>query len=276
MSNGPSGDDLLVEPDTLEGWLDRDDILVVDLSSAKTHQQYHVPGAVFLEYARLVADRKPVGGLLPEVDSLVRVLSETGIGDGKRVIAYDDEGGGKACRLLWTLDCLGFDNYALLNGGLHSWAREGHKLTDAPTLPRPAHFQAGFDPAPIADASYIKARLEDPEMALVDTRTREEYTGERRYAERGGHIPGAVHFDWLRGMDQGRNLRFRDAAELRAELEGLGIGMDRRPVVYCQTHHRSSHTYVLLKYLGYHGVKGYHGAWSDWGNRPDTPVETDT
>jgi len=275
VSSGPNRDELLIEPDTLEGWLDRDDILVVDLSSAKTHQQYHIPGAVFLEYAQIVAERKPVSGLLPDVDSLVRILSSTGIGNDRRVIAYDDEGGGKACRLLWTLDCLGFHDYALLNGGLHSWARERHKLTDAPTLPRPADFHAHFDATPIADAGYIKARLDNPAMVLVDTRTREEYTGERRYAERGGHIPGALHFDWQRGMDPRRNLRFRNAAELRAELEGLGIGLGRQPVVYCQTHHRSSHTYVLLKYLGYHEVKGYHGAWSDWGNRPDTPVETD-
>ncbi len=271
-----SDEELLVEADQLEAWLeDPEEVLVVDLSSAKTHQQYHIPGAVFLPYAGIVAERKPVSGLLPPIDPLVERLSAIGITDGRRVIAYDDEGGGKACRLLWTLDCLGFSDYRLLNGGLHAWAREGHALTDAPTLPRAGGFTPRFDPQPIADAGYIKAHLDDPGTVLVDTRTREEYKGQRRYAERGGHIPGAVHFDWMRGIDSARNLRLRDRDTLRAEFEELGVTRDKAPVVYCQTHHRSSHTYILLKHLGYQSVKGYHGAWSDWGNRPDTPVETD-
>jgi len=45
-------------------------------------------------------------------------------------------------------------------------------------------------------------------------------------------------------------------------------------ITYCQSHHRSAHTYVMLKWLGYPKVKGYPGAWSEWGNHPDTPVQT--
>jgi thiosulfate/3-mercaptopyruvate sulfurtransferase len=29
----------------------------------------------------------------------------------------------------------------------------------------------------------------------------------------------------------------------------------------------------MLRHLGYTNVKGYEGAWSDWGNAPDVPVE---
>jgi thiosulfate/3-mercaptopyruvate sulfurtransferase len=43
-------------------------------------------------------------------------------------------------------------------------------------------------------------------------------------------------------------------------------------VAYCQTHHRSAHTWFMLKWLGY-AARGYEGSWSDWGNREDTPVE---
>ncbi|OQX46784.1 MAG: thiosulfate sulfurtransferase, partial [Candidatus Sedimenticola endophacoides] len=97
----------LIEPQQLEPLLGRDNLLVVDLSKGTTHQQLHIPGAVFLEYERIIANRKPAYGLLPPLETLEQVLSETGIGNRTHVVAYDDEGGGKACRLLWTLDTLG-------------------------------------------------------------------------------------------------------------------------------------------------------------------------
>ena len=86
--------------------------------------------------------------------------------------------------------------------------------------------------------------------------------------------PGAVHFDWVQAMDAASHRRLRPPEVLAEELGALGVSPDREVVVYCQTHHRSSHTYALLKHLGFPRVRGYHGAWSDWGNRPELPVTT--
>ena len=113
----------------------------------------------------------------------------------------------------------------------------------------------------------------DPDVVFLDTRTPEEYRGINVRALRGGHIPGAVNFNWLDAIDQARNLRLKPAEDLRRLLEAAGAGPDKEVIAYCQTHHRSSHTYVVLKSLGYPRIKGYPGAWSEWGNLADTPVE---
>ncbi|HQU16740.1 MAG: thiosulfate sulfurtransferase [Chromatiales bacterium 21-64-14] len=264
---------LVVEPDALERHLGAEGLLVVDLSKPEVYSQLHVPGAVHLDYGQVIAAQPPRGGLLPDTAQLSRVLSAIGLTPDRHVVACDDEGGGKACRLLWTLDVLGHRRYSLLDGGLHAWANEQHPLDNAPAQVPPTDYQAKIGTEGIADWAYVLEHLQDPEVALLDCRTPEEYQGIKRLAARGGHIPGAVNLEWTRAMDPNRNLRLRPVEELRATLESLGLRPDREVITYCQTHHRSAHTYILLKALGYPRVRGYPGSWSDWGNRSDTPIE---
>jgi len=264
---------LVLQPHDLEARLGSQELLVVDLSQPASYAQNHIPGAVSLDYGKIVANRPPSAGLLPDTAHLSGVCSHLGIGRETHVVAYDDEGGGKASRFLWTLEVLGHTHYSLLDGGLFAWANEQYPLDNRPAQPRSGVFTARFDTQPIADAEHILRRLADPDCALIDARSIEEYAGGKRFASRGGHIPGAVHWDWTHMMDRTRNLRLRPAAELRRTLAQLGVSPEQEVITYCQTHHRSSLTFIVLKSLQFPRIKGYPGSWSDWGNRTDTPVE---
>jgi thiosulfate/3-mercaptopyruvate sulfurtransferase len=265
---------LLVEADVLQGHLDNPRLLIVDLGKAEAYARGHVPGAVFLDYAHIVRMAKPVGGLLPDEAQLSVVLSNIGLTPETHVVAYDDEGGGKAARLLWTLEACGHEHYSLLNGGLHVWVNEGHPLDQEVRTPRPSEYEAQVQPnrEAVVGRQFILEHLNDPEVALLDARSPAEYNGEKCYAARGGHIPGAINIEWTEFMDQSHNLRIKAIAELRNMLEEKGFSPDKIVVAYCQTHHRSAHTWFVLKYLGYN-ARGYEGSWSDWGNQPDTPIE---
>ena len=73
-------------------------------------------------------------------------------------------------------------------------------------------------------------------------------------------------------MDRDNALRIRE--DIAEQLHSKGITADKRIITHCQTHHRSGLTYLVGKSLGYQ-IKAYDGSWSEWGNDPGTPVETD-
>lgn len=264
---------LILEPSQLEKQLAMENLLIVDLSRPETYAQAHLPGAVHLDYAQIVSARPPAMGMLPDAAQLSNVLGSIGMKPDSHVVAYDDEGGGRAARLLWTLDAIGHAHYSLLNGGLHAWLNDRHRISNEPVKKTRRDYVARLDDKVVADKSYIMKHLHDAGIVLVDARTPAEYRGEIKRAERGGHIPGAVNFDWMSAIDQTRSTRLKPADELKQVLTDLGVTPDKEAITYCQTHHRSAHTYVVLKSLGYPRVRGYPGSWSDWGNSAEAPVE---
>ena len=213
-------------------------------------------------------------GLLPDEARLSEILSAAGLRPDVHVVAYDDEGNGRASRLLWTLDALGHFDYSLLNGGLVAWAAEGREVEAGVVEPSRSTYRAQLrNPDVLADKQYLLDHLDDDNTVVLDARSPAEYAGADVRAARGGHIPGAVNLDWTTAMDRDNNLRLQPPETLRALLKERGITPDKEVVTHCQTHHRSAHTFLVLRYLGYPSIRGYAGSWSEWGNDPDTPVE---
>jgi thiosulfate/3-mercaptopyruvate sulfurtransferase len=262
---------LLIEPEALRPLLGQAELLVLDLCKDTSYQQLHIPGALHLPYSQIVISRHPTHGLLPTPAQLEQCFSRHGIDSETRVVVYDDEGGGNASRLLWTLEAMGHQHFALLNGGLQAWVNEGHPCNREEVTPRTASFTAVPNHAVVADVTYITERLGNRDLALWDARSVNEYRGTSLYSQYAGHIPGAVNLDWVEVMDRERNLRLKPETELRNLLTERSINPDKEVITYCQTHHRSSLAWFVLKYLGYEKNRGYPGSWSDWGNRDETP-----
>ena len=99
---------LILDPATLAQHLEDPHLLIIDVPlKAESYQSGHVPGAIFLESRRLLAGTGEVPNDVPSEAALSTLFSELGLTPETHVVAYDDEGGGWAGRLLWTLELIG-------------------------------------------------------------------------------------------------------------------------------------------------------------------------
>ena len=266
---------LLVEPGQIEPLMGNDDLIIVSVDSEQRYSERHVPTAVHLGYSKLVAKGKYAQGLFPELESINAALSSIGLTPDKHVVAYDDEGSGRASRLLLTLDAIGHTRFSLLNGGMTAWAAEGFPLHVEAEYREPSNYRAKSIGNVIVDKDYILENINDENIILIDTRSHDEFTGLQPLAKRSGHIPGAINIDWKLNKDPARHNRMKSDEKILEMLQDRRITKDKEIIAYCQTCHRSSHTYIMLKQAGYPNIKCYPGSWSEWGNCENTPVIQD-
>lgn len=266
---------LIAEPEELAGVLDHEDILVIDVPlKAESYAEGHVPGAIFLDHRRLLKGSGDVPNDVPDEEALSQLFSSLGLTRDTHVVAYDDEGGGWAGRLLWTLELIGHKRYSYLNGGIHAWRDEGLPQSTEDHVPKPSDYQAEvLNPEVAIDRLELEERLGSDNFAIWDARSVDEFDGNKGQNRHLGHLPGAVNMEWTDAMDRERSLRLRDYAELITELGAMGITPDMEVVTHCQTHHRSGFTWLVGKALGFERMRAYPGSWKEWGNRDDTPIE---
>ena len=247
-------------------------LLILDVSSSASYAKHHLPGAIHIEPKALQCGTPPVPGKLPSVAQLTELFSKLGLRKDHHVIAYDDEGGGWAGRLIWTLDVIGHDRYSYLDGGIHAWVNQGYAVENTPNEGIPGDYPITINRSVIAEVDDITPNLDNADFAVWDARSAAEYDGSKVLAKRGGHIPGAINIDWLELIDQQHAMQLINLEDLQQRLNSLGLTREKTIVTHCQTHHRSGLSYLVMKILGYPNIKGYHGSWSEWGNREDTPI----
>lgn len=262
----------IIQPSDLLPRLDAPELILIDLSPAEDYLAGHIAQARWVDSKRTQRAGEAVPGLVPDLAQLNALFSEIGHRDDATYVVYDNEGGGWAGRFAWLLDVIGHDNWHYLDGGRQAWVADQLPLSSERPAISPTSVNLSIHTAPTATREYVQQRLGSADVAIWDARSPAEFRGEKVLAQRGGHIPSAVNFEWTAAMDPARGLRLRQ--DLPALLDELGITADKEIITHCQTHRRSGLTYLIARVMGFPRVKAYAGSWSEWGNTPDTPIES--
>ena len=266
-------EEILVTPE----WVAEQGANVVILDIGRDFEDFeagHVPGAAYVQREVIAVERDGVGGMLPEPEVVAADLAELGVSHGTPVVVYDAGRGTWSSRLFWALEYVGHEQVHLLDGGITAWEQANLALSQEIQVPQRGDFVAQVREQLLADQEYVEGHLERDDVLILDARSPAEYRGEDVRAERGGHIPGAVNLDWVNNSS-GEDPRFRPIEELSEIYAEAMQGHDGEVITLCQGGFRAAHSYVALRILGYEEARMYDGSWSEWGNDPDAPIETE-
>lgn len=261
----------LVDVDWVLERLDRPDVQVIDTRSVQAYMRGHIPGAINLPAVYLT---DPTGDP-PKPSFFARMLGSAGVRPDDAVVGVDEGASAGAARLFWVLHYYGHGHAYLLDGGMTAWGAAGLPQSTGPVKPVPSvHDLSTPRYDVIAHRDDIELARQRADAVIVDVRSESEYRGMEAHAARPGHIPGAMHIEWIENLvlDPERGPRWRNQDAIRALYEKAGVDEEKELFLYCQSGGRAAASYFAAKLAGLSRVRVYARGWGEWGNAPDSEV----
>lgn len=262
---------LLVTSQWVKDHLYDPDVLIVDTRGQEDYAEGHIPGALNLSSEDLF-DPEVVGSQMLPIAELERRLGATGIDRRRALVLYDSSGLVPSAKVFWVLEHVGHSRTGLLDGGFPRWSAQGFPTERGSARPTPATFHAQARDN-VATQAEVYASIGRTDSLIIDTRTADEYHGRTGAHARNGHIPGAHNVDWQQHIVDVSDPTLISREQLAARYNQIGATLDHEITTYCRTASRSSHTYFVLRLLGFTRVRNYAGSWMEWSNDANLPIE---
>jgi thiosulfate/3-mercaptopyruvate sulfurtransferase len=275
--------DSLVTTEWLVGELGANDLRVVDASyftalpgeaprdAAAEYEAAHIPGAVFMDLAELRDTASDLPMMMPSAEKFASRMQSLGLGDGSRIVLYDNSPLHTAARAWWMLRTFGAHDVAILDGGLAKWQDEGRPTATGKETLRHRHFTVWADDSGVRTLDQMKANIDSGAEQVVDARSAARFTGDEpdpRPATHAGHIPGSKNLPYGALFNADGSWKQGDA--LKAAFEGAGVDVSKPVATTCGSGITAAVLAFGLHLLGNNAAL-YDGSWSEWGADRTTP-----
>lgn len=277
----------LVSVSWLKGQLDNPTVIILDATfhlpnagrdARAEFDAERLPGARFFDVDGIKNPDNPLPHMVPDADGFQAVARALGVNQDSHVVCYDSHGLFSAARPWWMFRLFGHDRISVLDGGARAWKDAGLPLEKSPPVhPEEGDFEARLRPELLRHAGDILDIVENRRETILDARSAGRFSGadpEPREGLRSGHIPGSLNlpFNLLTDPETGKLHPVQKLSEIYEEA-GVHLGGER-VVTTCGSGVTACALAFGLALLGDETVAVYDGSWSEWGARPDTPIDT--
>ena len=242
----------VVSLDWLHAHLNDPGVVVIATGDQDEFEAAHIASAGFVPHHATLGE----GHRLVPPAAAADVLSRAGAADASHIVLYGDDPMSNGW-LYMILASLGHgDHTSLLDGNIKAWQAARYPVVKGPATAAHGHLTVKTPPdRVVVDAPWVRDRLNDPGIRLLDVRSDQEW--------RGGMIPGAVRFRWEDLYSDVNAGRLKSPAAIRQLFEQAGVTGGRTAVTYCAVGMRASLAYFAARLAGVPALV-YQGSWSDW------------
>ncbi len=276
--------DTLVTAQWLKQHLNDPDLVVLDTSvliefddkgamsvrsGRERYEKGHIPTAAFADLmGDLVDTTSQYLYAMPRPEQFAAAMARLGVDDSSPVVLYASDFSAWAARVWWMLRWIGFDNAAILDGGLPAWTKAGFELSTEPPRINPAKLSISLRPDTVVQRDEMFAGISDTSVMLIDAMPAAHYRGEMVMYGRGGHIPTAVNVPTV-FADDGHFLSDEALARLHP------FDRSKRVVTYCGGGISASANAFAMHRLGFTKVGVYMNSLDEWADSPQNPLITE-
>jgi thiosulfate/3-mercaptopyruvate sulfurtransferase len=271
--------DALVSTEWLANEIGASDLRIVDASwhldardPTAEYEAGHIPGAVFMDLAAVVDSNTELPMMLPKAEKFASRMQSLGLGDGSRIVLYDDSALHTSARAWWMLNLFGAHEVAILDGGLAKWKAEGRDVATGKEQLRHRHFTVWKDEAHVRTQEQMQSLSESRAGQIVDARSAARFEGreaEPRLGVHPGHIPGSKNLPM--GDLINTDGTWKNAGALKAAFEKAGVDPTQPIAATCGSGITAATIAFAAHILGNSKVAIYDGSWSEWGADASTP-----
>ncbi len=233
----------------------------------------HIPGAVFLDLDEVVDASSGLPHMLPPPEKFASRMQALGLGDGSRIVVYDNSPVHSAARAWWMLTLFGAHEVSILDGGFAKWQAEGRAIESGRPVVRHRHFTVWADRKSVRTQAQMLDNLRSKAEQVVDARPASRFAGtdpEPREGLRAGHIPGSKNLPIANLFNDDGTWKQGDA--LKAAFDAAGVDIAKPLVTTCGSGVTAAVVYFGATLLGAKQLALYDGSWSEWGASATNPV----
>jgi thiosulfate/3-mercaptopyruvate sulfurtransferase len=246
------------------------DLVIIDASKAKLYQQNHVKDAIHILYDDLNKDKSVAPlGTIQTPQFIADYMGKLGVSADDEIILYDEGSQKYSSRMYVTLKYAGAKNVKLVHKDMGEWGKERIMLTSAAPKKRPATtFAVNPQTDMMVDLAYVMANKDKENVVLVDTRSPEEFAGEKVVVDdKYGRIPGSINIPFEEFEKE--NGAFKSKSELQDLAAKYNLG-GKEMIFFCKTGVKGAVAYIAFNnILGHPNSKLYEGGAADYVSKYD-------